>query len=487
MDREAEESGLTQDDGLEIVLTVAYDDLGRDVTDAQEGVREARRQAGELKDLERRVRATGPGTAAHGSSQREGHGATPRSPSRARRDRGRTESWDELRAAAEKRLRERGIDPTMIDIDDLLDPVEVKRIEHRFDGGFRIEADLDRYDVIAAVGAGLTAALVDFLLVRIPKDTLYRGAGLRDQFKDRGSPLTKWMHEDPLPHDHPLSRICKTPFDRVNLKPSGRRLVGSGGTTHRHHALGHDPLFGLVFGTIDVMRGGLTGIDRNGRLVAIGGISAGQSNPFIALLIEIGHLLSDGSTQMGLPPPGWNLAPLLQFGRLGPHDQSVSDTARDMYRHGYDSRHFLTMATAPAAGELVLRGYWGIRNMVDEDFNEAVAHAARIAQATRLADHPRFQAMSLVTHLIASAANAGKIAVYQNPLALNYAQWLMFIRAILAFSGTQFRSPSDVLVGRAEANLAAIGEAWPEVEWADSAPVAGGQEVIDLDHSDSSG
>ena len=57
------------------------------------------------------------------------------------------------------------------------------------------------------------------------------------------------------------------------------------------------------------------------------------------------------------------------------------------------------------------------------------------------------------------------MAIYQgNPLAVNYAQWLRFVQAALSFVQTRLRSPSDVLIGHARANLMELDEGWPTVE-----------------------
>ncbi len=467
MDQETDEGSLVGDDGLAVVLTVVADDLEHHRENARRDVSAARNHEARLDELLDRARAL-PSDADRPLSRgsvRSTERGTP-----ARDSLVSNTTWTEMRADATRRLIARGGAPQAVEIDDLLDPDEVERIERRFLGGFELRAELDRYDVCAAVTAGLVAALVDFLLVRLPRDTILRTAGLRNEFFDRGSPLTKWLQSEPLPHDNPLSRLCKTPFDRVNLKGSGYDLPGSGGRTHRYHTLGHDPLLGLVFGTIDIMRGGLTGLDRDGRLVAVSGLGDGESNPLTALLVELAHLLSDANTRMGLPPPGWNLTGILQFGEVGPHGLTFAGTARQMYIAGYDSRHFLTMATSPAAAELVLRGYWGLRQVVDGEFEESIVHAGQVARAQRVGDHPRFQGMSLVAHLVASAANAGRIYFSRSPLALNYAQWLYFVRSLLSFSHTKLRSPSEVLAGHAEANLAALAKGWPDAGLTDLAP-----------------
>jgi hypothetical protein len=407
----------------------------------------------------------------HGVSITAGeHSAPTEGPNRAA---ARRVDWDELVADAQTRLAARGVDPAEVQLDALLDPENVATIEQRFEGAFTLHASLDKYDVTAAICAGLAAALVDFLLVRIPKDTLFRNAGLRDQFVDRGSPLTKWMQSHSLPHNNPLSDLCKTPYDRVNLKHTGQELPGSGGKTHRYHTLGHDPLLGLVFGTIDILTGGLSGIDGLGRWTHIANAGpAAAANPLEGFIVEALHVLSDAFTTMGVPAPGWVATGALQFGSVGRDDLTVAATARQMYVAGYDSRHFLTMATSPAAAELVLRAYWGIRRTLDAEFSEDVKHQALVADANRVAGHPRFQAMALVAHTIGAAANAGKIACYgpSGPLAFNYAQWLAFLKSLLAYGHTKSRSPSDVITGHARANAALIAEGWPEMTLGADAP-----------------
>ena len=141
-----------------------------------------------------------------------------------------------------------------------------------------------------------------------------------------------------------------------------------------------------------------------------------------------------------------------------------------MYVRGYDCRHFLTMATSPAAAELFLRGYWGLRHYFDDDFAESVDHAALVAQADRhLGGHPRYVGMTLIAHTVASAANAGKIAMYgpAGPYAFNYAQWLAFLKSSIRMSQIKTRSPSRIISGHAHANAVALAGGWPALDWTD--------------------
>lgn len=368
-------------------------------------------------------------------------------------------TWNEIRVDAERRLRERGVDTDTVSVDDLLDAEEVRRIEARFSGGFTIEANLDRYDLAAVFAAGLTAALVDFLVVRIPLDMKYLGES------QAGSPLTKWMHSFDVPSDNWLATWFKVSYDKQLPE-----VEGMSPWYHRLITFGHDPLLGLVVGTIDIMRGGLTAISTGGNLVVASGQAAPVYNPLVAFVLQVGHLLSDGFTKLGLPAPGWGLTQLLQVGSFGAKERTLAELARFMYLKGFDSRHFLTMGTSVAAAEIVLRGYFGLRQKLDKTYREDVEHQAVAVGSKRASDHPRFQAMALGAHAVGAAANAGKIAVYGgNPLAFNYAQWLRFIHALYKWLGMRFRSPSTVLMGHARANLEALECGWPVM-----APLDGG-------------
>lgn len=305
-----------------------------------------------------------------------------------------------------------------------------------------------------------TAALVDFLLVRIPLDMNYNGE------QQTGSWLTaRWRSLD-LPSDNWLSQYVKTSFDKV--KEVAGQIDGFASRTHRLQTFGHDPLTGLVIGTIDIMRGGLTAVGRDGALHWLSNTGAAVPNPIVAFVIAIGHLLSDGFTQMGHSAPGWSLLQTLQVGSFGDKQRTIAELARFMYLKGYHSRHFLTMSTSVAAAELVLRSYFALRQKIDPAYGEQVSREQDVAHARTTGDHPRYQAKALGASLLGSAANAGKVAVYGgNPLAINYAQWLRFFHAAFVWYKAKLQSPSSVLQGHAYANWKELAQGWPAIDPAD--------------------
>jgi len=368
--------------------------------------------------------------------------------------------WSELRGQAERSLKDRGVAPSGVNLDDLLDPDEVRRIELRFMPDFSVSAHLDRWDVAMTVMAGLAAALVDVLIVKIPKDVTYLGV-----YPQEGSPLTKLLQESSVRHDNWLSHWAKVSYDHVNTQVTGIVVEGSGPRTHRLLTFGHDPLLGLVVGTIDIMRGGMTAVDKFGVLQVSGTFGPTEFNPFVALAKQMTHILSDGFTRMGVPVPGWTLLDFAQVGKFGSRDRTVAELARWMYLEGYDSRHFLTMATSVAALETCLRTYWIVRRELDPAFAEEIEHEGQVACSRHLGDHPRYQAMAFGAYAIAAAANAGKIAAYHgNPLALNYAEWLGFLRAAYKFAQGRSVSPTDILTRTGLANAEALANGWPDID-----------------------
>ena len=101
---------------------------------------------------------------------------------------------------------------------------------------------------------------------------------------------------------------------------------------------------------------------------------------------------------------------------------NIAEAARAMYRSGYDFRHFLAGGTCAALIEVIVRTSWIVRE---------VAEGRTFTEALPVASNPRLRTSLLLAHAVAAAVNAGKVAITQNPLALNWAQWLAFFRYLV--------------------------------------------------------
>jgi hypothetical protein len=149
------------------------------------------------------------------------------------------ESWEDVVRRSRAVL---GDTPT--NLDDLLTRKELASIERRFGDGFTARSRLDRYDIIAAVAAGVTAALLDYLVVAMPE----------------GSGLTQALKKLSVDPDNWLAGVAKVPYD-ANRHAD---FAGLAGITHRVQTFGHDPLLGWVYGTMDILRGSISGTSVGG-------------------------------------------------------------------------------------------------------------------------------------------------------------------------------------------------------------------------------
>ena len=386
----------------------------------------------------------------------------------------KSRSWEELQEAAEQRLKARGLSSENASIDSVLDDDVRSRIEQQYRGAFQLQANLDKYDIGVSVAAGFAAAIVDWAGVRIPQKHTYLG-----KYEQSASPMTKWMQSKTDPEKHWIAGFAKrledqskVSFDAVRKVTDKDLVEGFYIQSHRFQTPGHDPLLGLIFGTIDIMRGGLTAISRDGIPVLIsgadvaGGLRPPVANAFLAFWKTLMHLVSDFPTEMGLPAPGFTMLPAFDIGSFGAKDRTIGELARFMYLKGYDSRHFLTMSTSVAAAEVILRGYYFMRRKFDEEYRAEVEYAAEVAgeKSWRFNKHPKFTGMKAITHTVGAAANAGKVACYGgNPLAINYVQWLSFVRDALRFTKMKTKSLGEVMRGYAYANARILDQGWEAI------------------------
>ncbi|TAL69296.1 MAG: hypothetical protein EPN82_07075 [Bacteroidetes bacterium] len=277
----------------------------------------------------------------------------------------------------------------------------------------------DKWDYIFVGFAGIIASITDHLFVKIPID-LTAGKYIGQS----GSEITKKLRDIHLPDNIQkwLENFSKVPYDVVN-----DGLEGMAGRTHRMQSLGHDPILGFIFGIIDIYNGSLTGFSYNSKsklhTLTTKIVSKNQSISLTkAFLLQLGHLLSDVGTKMGIQPPFFTLFQGINFkNKFSPKNRTIGEIARWMYINGYDFRHFLTMGVTPGTIEIILRTYLMIRHYFEKGEIEF-----------KLANNPKYRSMLLSAHSIACLSNAGKVAIYQaNPLAINYTEWLALIRYLV--------------------------------------------------------
>ena len=328
------------------------------------------------------------------------------------------------------------------DLDDLLTQGELASINRRFGDGFVAHSRLDHYDIVAAVAAGVTAAMLDYLVVAVPNK----------------ASLTKALRSLSQDSDNWLSSLAKVPYDRV----AEVDLSGFYPQSHRVQTFGHDPLLGWVYGTMDILRGSLTGVSRDGVVKSLDVGASPTSSVAVALALQAMHLVSDIVTPAGLPLPGWTALLTVDKSILG-SEHTVAELSRWMYLRGYDTWHLPALAAPLLGSEAVLRGYLGLRQLLDEEYREELDLERALVNSDRVADLPRYEVMALIARGIAAAGNAGRFALSgANPLTLNFPLWMAFAKSLLA--SLNRATPASSMVDAAKMNRLILDAGWVSLE-----------------------
>ena len=333
----------------------------------------------------------------------------------------RVPSWDDLCAEAEQAIS------CDVEIEDLFTAEEfrenalaIRRLNFEYNQIHR----LDKFDVAIAVAAGLLAGAVDILLVGIPQKTpdgLKAGPlsnYIRDAFDRRFPPeeMEKLAN----------SKVSKVPFDAQDNRNTTEWVEGLSAYYHRLLSLGHDPLLGFVFGVADILTGRMTTIDKAGKVISQvmeNYADRTEADIFAALAKQVAHLKSDMTTSMGLPAPMMGLFNLLQLGSIGEYEQTVAEIVQGMYYEGYDFIHFCSMSVSAMLIEVVVRLGYAIKRI-----KEGVAVKNAIPINTNRERMPKLGTMLFTAHSAAAAINAGKVVFTENPMAINYPQWIAFAK-----------------------------------------------------------
>lgn len=329
--------------------------------------------------------------------------------------------WNDLCAEAEQAIS------CEVGIEDLFTAEELKGNTlaiRRLNFEYNQIHKLDKFDVAIAVAAGLLAGAVDILLVGIPQKTpdgLKAGPlsnYIRDAFDGKFPPeeMEKLAN----------SKVSKVPFDAQDNRNTTEWVEGLSTYYHRLLSLGHDPLLGFAFGVADILTGRMTTIDKAGKFVSQAMENYAdrtEADVFAALAKQVAHLKSDMTTSMGLPAPMMELFNLLQFGSIGEYEQTVAEIVQGMYYEGYDFIHFCSMSVSAMLIEVVVRLGYAIKRI-----KEGVALKDAIPISTNHKKMPKLGTMLFTAHSAASAINAGKVLFTENPMAINYPQWISFAK-----------------------------------------------------------
>ena len=113
----------------------------------------------------------------------------------------------------------------------------------------------------------------------------------------------------------------------------------------------------------------------------------------------------------------------IQFGEIGEYDQTIAEIVQGMYYEGYDFIHFCTLSIPVMIVEVVTRIGYAFKRI-----KEGNSIKASIPFSLNRERHPKLATMLFIGHSAATAVNAGKVYFTQNPMAINYTQWIAFAK-----------------------------------------------------------
>ena len=283
---------------------------------------------------------------------------------------------------------------------------------------------LDKTDVAISAIAGIVGAAVDILLVGIPakgKDGLDAGP-LSDFIRKKFDEVFPEEEMQKLAN----SKESKVPYDAQDNRHTTEYVSGLSAYYHRLLSLGHDPILGFAVGVFDIMTGRMTTIDKTGKIISQvmeNYSDRKESDIFAALAKQIIHFKSDITTSMGLPAPLMGVFNLFQFGSIGEYEQTIAEIVQGMYYEGYDFIHFCSMSIPVMITEVIVRISYAFKRI-----KEGHKIKDSIPFSLNREKHPKLATMLFVAHSGAAAINAGKVLFTENPMSINYPQWIAFAK-----------------------------------------------------------
>jgi len=165
---------------------------------------------------------------------------------------------------------------------------EVHSLIRNYYSDFSDQYKLDKHDYAISGIVGTISALIDYFLVTNIKGGNVTSGGMKSGVEKLWSKL---LSGEKIKN---LEKKYKVSYDiSMNTSKISQEVLGLCPAYHRFQSLGHDPILGFLFGIVDLMKGQLTAIDGNGRLI-FQSVQGAEYKTFIEAIITVfGHFLSD--------------------------------------------------------------------------------------------------------------------------------------------------------------------------------------------------
>jgi hypothetical protein len=242
--------------------------------------------------------------------------------------------------------------------------------------------------------AGVVGTLLDLLLVKMPGNPRFL---LR---LPQGYALTNWLRENA----HRLREDYLTP------------LKALGGPAEQDTRAARDSLFAFISAVCDIVRSTGTHVDEHGNVVQAKRLSSDTEQELTKQIITVLlRLFSDVFTSIGMESP---------FGRFAESVDAPlvrSEVIQYLHAHGYKPQQFLIEGVLPAAIDLLVKGYWLLKHVDQQDNLERL--------------NVKLTSMLLLSHSLVLSGNFAKTGIlFQfNPFTLNWDQMLHWVPLLISW------------------------------------------------------
>ncbi|SMP72468.1 hypothetical protein [Anoxynatronum buryatiense] len=328
-------------------------------------------------------------------------------------------SFDDLLKDANER------NPEEVAFEDIFSNEELeanRKYIRQLNAEFNTVHDFDTVDVIIPVVAGILSGAIDCFFGGFVKTA--SGKSVPGTLSDYVGKL----FDNALPAEKisELEKLAKVTYDAQDNRNTTIYVDTLSSYFHRFLQLGHDPILGFVFGVADMLRGTMTTIDYNGKFVVqfMENYSDRKASSLFEAIAKVFlHMLSDVNTPASLPVPFMALFNKLQIGSIGEEKLNIAELVKSMYGQGYDFRHFCAMSIPVMIIEVVVRVSYFVKRLAEgHSFSEAISVGLNHEKK------PKLGTMLFIAHSASTAINTGKVIFTENPLDINYPQWIAFTR-----------------------------------------------------------
>ncbi len=317
-------------------------------------------------------------------------------------------SYEELYAAAQCSLAERGLDPDALDYSDLVSEEELKQIIRELNRALPREEKWTKADFLVVFIAAVIGSVVDFIL-----------SNRNNSATGQQSKFSEWLNNT----FHEGKHATNAPIDYQGK--------GFGGGYHRELSKGHD-IARFAEGIKMFKDGSFEGVRYIDGVAHTVVMTANQyGNPYAqlgtieAILGYAQHMFADLFSKVSLPFPGYSFL-------TESSNRELRKFAADMYHNGFNCKNIIIQSASTIAIEIIIRIYFSIMSVkkyhdkceIAEDYSNIEA----LKQFIKPGSKEKLHEMLLVAHAIVTAVNVGKVVITKNFAEINITEIMSVVR-----------------------------------------------------------